>query len=140
MKRIDIDKPTQVPQSSATVAGADEPAWQEAWTRQWKRSAEAYGKLFADLRDQASGFLQQRLDADLDLARSWSSCRSVSELLDLQQKWLHTAFEHYTAQSQKVAEICQRAVSEPALPEAVTPARTETAKRDTPEQSVPRAA
>ncbi len=114
MKRIEIDKPAAT-QPEATLTGtATQAAWNDAWSQQMNHTAEMYGKLFAAMRDEVAGFVQRRLEADMAVARDWSACRSMTDVLDLQQKWLRGALDHYTKQGMKMAEICQRAVSEPA--------------------------
>lgn len=126
MKRIDIDKPAATPQPQPAAQAAldtGQAAWQEAWSQQLNRTAEIYGKLFATMRDEVSTFVQKRIEADMEIARRWNTCSNMTEVLDLQQKWLQGAVEHYTEQSLKMAEICQKAVSEPAqLPIPAEPA------------------
>lgn len=117
MKRIDIDKPaaTSRPEITAeTAIGQGQAAWQEAWSQQLNRTAEIYGKLFATMREEVSGFVQKRIEADMEIARAWSTCQTMTDVLDLQQKWLQGAVEHYSEQSLKMAELCQKATSEPA--------------------------
>ncbi|MBL9035411.1 MAG: phasin family protein [Rhodospirillaceae bacterium] len=114
MKRIDIDKPGTSGTQAETAPAMEQAAWQEAWTLQLGRTAEIYGKLFAAMRDEAAGFVQKRIEADMETAKAWSTCRTMNDLLDLQQKWLHCAVEHYTEQGMKMAELCQRTMSEPA--------------------------
>lgn len=118
MKRIEIEKPIAAP-----TASAPEAAWNEAWNQQLGRTAEMYGKLFAAMRDETAGFVQRRLEADMDIARCWSTCRSMTDVLDLQQKWLRDAIEQYTQQGLKMAELCQKAVAEPAQAAAEAPAQ-----------------
>lgn len=136
MKRIDIDKPTLTEAQTETTPVTEQAAWQEAWTLQLGRSAELYGKLFATMRDEAAGFVQKRIEADMETAKAWSSCRTMNDLLDLQQKWLHCAVEHYTEQGLKMAELCQRAVSEPAE-QAAAPAPAEAAPPKPAERKAP---
>ncbi len=109
MKRIEIDKP-----AATQVETASQATWNDAWSQHLTHTAEMYGKLFAAMRDEAAGFVQKRLEADMEIARGWSNCRSVTDVLDLQQKWLRAAVDHYTEQGLKMAEICQRTVGEPA--------------------------
>ncbi len=146
MKRIEIDKPAAA-QPEATLAGAaSQAAWNDAWSQQMSHTAEMYGKLFAAMRDEVAGFVQKRLEADMAVARDWSTCRSMTDVLDLQQKWLRSALDHYTEQGMKMAEICQRAVSEPARMagetevEAPKPAAERKTGTEHPVGSVPRAA
>jgi hypothetical protein len=123
MKRIDTDKTATTSAQIGIAPTAEQAAWQEAWTLQLNRAAELHGKLFAAMRDEAAGFVQKRIEADMETAKAWSSCRTMNDLLDLQQKWLQSAVEHYSEQGLKMAELCQRAVSEPAeLPVAAAEA------------------
>lgn len=111
MKRIDIERPTTTQAESA--GQVPQSAWNDAWNQQLGRTAEIYGRLFAAMRDDFASLVQRRIDADLETARCWGNCRNVTEVLDLQQKWLRGAIEHYTQHGQRVAELCQAAVSEP---------------------------
>ncbi len=134
MKRIEIEKPTATP---TVTQGAPDAAWNEAWTQQLGRTAEIYGKLFAAMRDETAGFVQKRLEADMDIARCWGACRSMTDVLDLQQKWLRDAIEQYTQQGLKLTELCQKAVSEPV--QTVAQAQPQTASQPGAERTKPAA-
>lgn len=111
MKRIDIDKP-----AVAQVAPGTETApstWSDAWNEQLNRSVGVYGRLFAAMRDDFAGLVQKRIEADLDIARCWGACRNMTDALELQQKWLQGAIEHYTQHGQRMAELCQTVMSQP---------------------------
>jgi len=51
--------------------------------------------------------------------REWSECRSLNDLLALQQRWVQSAVEHYVDQGNRVLETCRLAaadITETALP------------------------
>lgn len=93
--------------------------WAEAWTQQLNRSGEIYGRLFSGMRDEVASFMQKRLEANMETARAWTTCRSVNEALDLQQSWLRCAIEQYSDESVKMSELCRGAIF-PADHESVT--------------------
>jgi len=99
----------------------------EAWSQQFGRSGETYGRLFAAMREEFTGFVQRRLDANMAIMRAWSECRSFNDALALQQSWAQCAVEHYVDQGNRVIETCRLAatdIAEAAQPaaEAVKPA------------------
>jgi hypothetical protein len=94
----------------------------EAWSQQASRSGETYGRLFAAMRDEFTGFVHRRLDANLATVREWSECRSLNDLLELQQRWVQSAVEQYVDQGNRVLETCRLAATD--IIEAAQP-RTE---------------
>jgi hypothetical protein len=84
----------------------------EAWSQQASRSGETYGRLFAAMRDEFTGFVQRRLDANMTTMREWSECRSLNDALALQQRWVQCAVEHYVDQGNRVLETCRLAASD----------------------------
>jgi len=124
MKRIDKPAASQTEHSPSETSRAEaaqaenvQAAWAEAWSQQLSRSGEIYGRLFAGMHDEVAGFLQKRLDANMETVRAWSACRGVNEALDLQQSWLRSAIEHYSDQGVRMSELCRGALF-PAEPEA----------------------
>ncbi|MGH6893969.1 MAG: hypothetical protein ACREEP_17120, partial [Dongiaceae bacterium] len=63
----------------------------EGWAQQFGRSGETYGRLFAAMREEFTGFVQRRLDANMTTMRAWSECRTLNDALALQQSWLQCA-------------------------------------------------
>lgn len=92
----------------------------EAWGQQLGHSGETYGRLFAAMRDEFTGFVQRRLDANMATMRAWSECRSVHDALALQQSWVQCAVEHYVDQGNRVIETCRLAATD--IAEAAQPA------------------
>ena len=100
-------------EKAATRGAADLQAQlAEAWSQQFSHSGETYGRLFAAMRDEFTGFVQKRLDANAATMRAWSECRSVNDALALQQNWLQCAVEHYVEQGNRIAETCRLAASD----------------------------
>jgi len=92
----------------------------ETWSQQASRSGETYGRLFTAMRDEFTGFVQRRLDANMTTVREWSECRSVNDALALQQRWVQCAVDHYVDQGNRVMETCRLAAAD--LAEATQPA------------------
>lgn len=122
---------------AATRGAADIQAHlTEAWSRQFSHSGETYGRLFAAMRDEFTGFMQRRVDANLATMREWSECRSFNDALALQQRWVQCAVDQYVDESNRILETCRLAatdVVETAQPktegERATPERKPTAHR-----------
>jgi hypothetical protein len=101
----------------------------ETWSRQFSRSGESYGRLFATMRDEFTGFLQRRVDANLATMREWSECRSFNDALALQQRWVQCAVEQYVDESNRILETCRLAATD--MTEAATQPAAEAAKSAT---------
>jgi hypothetical protein len=84
----------------------------EAWSQQASRSGETYGKLFATMRDEFTGFVQRRVDANMTAMREWSECRSFNDALALQQRWVQCAVEQYVDQGNRIVETCRLAAAD----------------------------
>lgn len=100
-------------EKAATRGAADLQAQlAEAWSQQFGRSGDTYGKLFAAMRDEFTGFVQRRVDANMTTMRAWSECRSFTDALALQQSWLQCAVEHYVDQGNRIMETCRLAATD----------------------------
>jgi hypothetical protein len=91
----------------------------ESWNQQFGRSGETYGRLFAAMREEFTGFVQRRLDANAATMREWSECRSFNDVLALQQRWAQAAVEQYVDQGNRILETCRLAASD--IAEAAAP-------------------
>ena len=103
-----------------------------AWSQQFGRSGETYGRLFAAMRDEFTGFLQRRVDADLATMREWSGCRSFNDALALQQRWVQSAVEQYVDEGNRIWETCRQAgveIAEATAQPAAEAARTATERK-----------
>lgn len=107
-------------EKAATRGAADLQAQlAEAWSRQFGRSGDTYGRLFSAMRDEFTGFVQRRVDANMATMRAWSECRSFNDALALQQSWLQCAVEHYVDQANRMIETCRLAATD--IAEAAQP-------------------
>ena len=84
----------------------------ETLSQQFGRSGETYGRLFAAMRDEFTGFVQRRLDANVATMRAWSECRSFNDAMALQQSWLQCAVEQYVDQGNRILETCRLAAGD----------------------------
>ena len=84
----------------------------EAWNQQLGHSGETYGRLFAAMRDEFTGFVQRRLDANMATVREWSECHSLNDVLALQQRWAQSAVEQYVDQGNRILETCRMAATD----------------------------
>ena len=84
----------------------------DAWSQQASRSGETYGRLFAAMRDEFTGFVQRRVDANMTAVREWSECRSFNDALALQQRWMQCAVEQYVDQGTRIMETCRLAAAD----------------------------
>lgn len=101
----------------------------DAWSRQFSRSGDTYGRLFAAMRDEFTNFVQRRVDANLATMREWSECRSFNDALALQQRWVQRAVEEYTDEGNRVLETCRLAAGD--MAEATVQPAAEAAKTAT---------
>lgn len=91
----------------------------EAWSRQFGHAGEAYGRLFAAMREELTGFMQRRLDANMAAMQAWTECRTVNDALALQQDWVKCAVEQYAEEGNRIIETCRACAADGA--EAATP-------------------
>ena len=110
----------------------------EAWNQQLGRSGETYGRLFAAMRDEFTGFVQRRVDANMAAVREWSECRSLNDVLALQQRWVQAAVEQYVEQGNRVLETCRLAAAD--IVEAAQPKAEEKPVSERKPATPPRAA
>ena len=110
----------------------------EAWNQQLGRSGETYGRLFAAMRDEFTGFVQRRVDANMTAVREWSECRSLNDVLALQQRWVQAAVEQYVDQGNRVLETCRLAAAD--IVEAAQPKAEEKPVSERKPATPPRAA
>jgi hypothetical protein len=121
---------------AATRGAADLQAQlAESWNQQLGRSGETYGRLFAAMRDEFTGFAQRRLDANMATMRAWYECRSFNDALALQQSWLQCAVEQYVDQGNRVLETCRLAAGD--MAEAAQPATAKPAPERRPAAQTP---
>lgn len=97
----------------------------DAWSQQASRSGETYGRLFAAMRDEMTSFVQRRVDTNMATVREWSECRSLNDVLALQQRWVQSAVEQYVDQGNRILETCRLAATD--IVEAAQP-KTEAEK------------
>jgi hypothetical protein len=110
----------------------------EAWNQQLGRSGETYGRLFAAMRDEFTGFVQRRVDANMTAVREWSECRSLNDVLALQQRWVQAAVEQYVDQGNRILETCRLAATD--IAEAAQPKAEEKPVSERKPATPPRAA
>jgi hypothetical protein len=92
----------------------------EAWSQQFGRSGETYGRLFAAMRDEFTGFVQRRLNANMATMQAWSECKTLNDAVALQQGWVQCAVEQYVDQGNRVIETCRLAATD--IAESAQPA------------------
>jgi Phasin protein len=79
----------------------------EAWAEQFNRSGETYGRLFAAMRDELTGFMQRRLDANMATMQAWTECRTMNDAMALQQDWVKCAVEQYIEEGNRIIDTCR---------------------------------
>lgn len=98
---------------STTRGAADLQAeLSETFSQQFGRSGETYGRLFAAMREELTGFVQRRVDANMSTMRAWSECRSLNDAFALQQSWLQSAIDQYVDQGNRIFETYRQAAAD----------------------------
>jgi hypothetical protein len=64
------------------------------------------------MRDEFTGFVQRRLDANAATMREWPECRSLNDVVALQQRWVQSAVDHYVDQGNRILETCRLAATD----------------------------
>lgn len=74
----------------------------------------------AELNQEMSRFVAERLRYDAEFGHALTGCHSVAEATEMQQEWIRKAAEDYAGEARKLGEIGQRMVTENAAPSSQT--------------------
>ena len=75
---------------------------------------------WVEMVKESSQFFPERLEKDLEAQRELLKCKSVEDLLRFQSNFYRDAFEQYTAEYQRLAQLWSRSMSA-GLREATVP-------------------
>jgi hypothetical protein len=118
-----------------SVSGATDWSAQFAtnWSEMLERSGQAYAKILTTWRDEMVGFTEKRVQADLDLMRDISGCRSWAEMVELQQSWLKQTVDHYVDENSRMMDLCREAAEEAETIKSVVESKQEAKPETRPE-------
>jgi hypothetical protein len=113
-RRVFIGRGAVKKSDKSTTRGAADLQAQlsETFSQQFGRSGETYGRLFAAMREELTGFVQRRVDANMATMRAWSECRSLNDAFTVQQNWLQSAIDHYVDESNRIFETYRDAAAD----------------------------
>lgn len=78
-------------------------------------TSQAFGRYvegMAELNQEMSRFVAQRLRYDAEFGHALAGCGSFVQAAEMQQEWMKKAADDYMAESQKLGEIGQKLVSD----------------------------
>ncbi|MEQ8586640.1 MAG: phasin family protein [Thalassobaculaceae bacterium] len=70
----------------------------------------------AELNQEMSRFVAERLRCDAEFGHALADCQSVAKAAEMQQEWIRKAAEDYASEARKLGELGQRLVGDKADP------------------------
>lgn len=76
------------------------------------QACQAYATGVAILNGELKGFVNARLDRDVELSRALCRCANWSDAIGLQQDWAQQATREYLAEAGRITDLASRVVKE----------------------------
>lgn len=80
------------------------------------QACRLYADGIATLNEELMGFVNARLDRDIELGRAFSECPNWSDAASLQQDWTQQATREYLAEAGRLAELASKVTQESGEP------------------------
>jgi hypothetical protein len=78
----------------------------------FSQACQAYASGVATLNGELMGFVNSRLNRDVELGRALSQCSNWSDAVNLQQAWAQQANQEYLAESSRLMELSSKVAKE----------------------------
>ena len=72
------------------------------------QSCQAYASGVATLNGELMGFVNSRLNRDVELGRALSQCSNWSDAVNLQQDWTQQANQEYLAEASRLMDLSSK--------------------------------
>ncbi len=76
------------------------------------QSCQAYASGVATLNGELMGFVNSRLNRDVELGRALSQCSNWSDAVNVQQDWAQQANQEYLAEASRLMELSSKVAKE----------------------------
>jgi len=76
------------------------------------QSCQAYASGVATLNGELMGFVNSRLNRDVELGRALSQCSNWSDAVNVQQDWAQQANQEYLAEASRLTELASKVAKE----------------------------
>ena len=78
----------------------------------FSQACQAYASGVATLNGELMGFVNSRLNRDVELGRALSQCSNWSDAVNLQQDWAQQANQEYLAEASRLMELSSKVAKE----------------------------
>ncbi len=78
----------------------------------FSQACQAYASGVATLNGELMGFVNSRLNRDVELGRALSQCSNWSDAVNLQQDWAQQANQEYLAKASRLMELSSKVAKE----------------------------
>ena len=78
----------------------------------FSQACQAYASGVATLNGELMGFVNSRLNRDVELGRALSQCSNWSDAANLQQNWAQQANQEYLAEASRLMELPSKVAKE----------------------------
>jgi hypothetical protein len=76
------------------------------------QACQAYAKGVGTLNGELMGFVNTRLNRDVELSRALSQCGNWSDVVSLQQDWAQQATQEYLAEASRLTDLTSNVAKE----------------------------
>jgi len=78
----------------------------------FSQACQAYASGVATLNGELMGFVNNRLNRDVELGRTLSQCSNWSDAVNLQQDWTQQANQEYLAEASRLMDLSSKVAKE----------------------------
>jgi len=78
----------------------------------FSQACQAYASGVATLNGELMGFVNSRLNRDVELGRALSQCSNWSDAVNLQQDWAQQANQEYLAEASRLMDLSSKVAKE----------------------------
>ena len=78
----------------------------------FSQACQAYASGVATLNGELMGFVNTRLNRDVELSRALSQCGNWSDVVSLQQDWAQQATQEYLAEASRLTDLTSNVAKE----------------------------
>lgn len=71
----------------------------------WSKGASIFGRSFATMQKEGLRFFNQRMEENMKVVEGFAACKSVPDVLAVQQKWFADMTRAYTEEWQRCSEM-----------------------------------
>ncbi len=105
-------KTSRKPQANAREDLGALVAFNGAAAETFMKSCQAYTNHAATMNAELMSFINSRLTRGIEFSETMCRCESLTDLVDLQQRWARQATEEYFTEARKLTELAANLTTE----------------------------